>query len=37
MPRIIGLCVALIVGLVMTINAAFMVVSPQSGSGCRVG
>jgi hypothetical protein len=30
MLRIVGLCIAVIVGLVMTINAAFMFVSPRS-------
>jgi hypothetical protein len=30
MLRIVGLCIAVIVGVVMTINAAFMIVSPRS-------
>jgi hypothetical protein len=30
MPRVVGLCIAVIVGLVMAINAAFMVASPRS-------
>lgn len=30
MTRIVGLCVAVIVGVVMTINAAFMLASPRS-------
>lgn len=29
MLRIVGMCIAVIVGLVMTINAAFMVASPR--------
>ena len=28
--RIVGLCIAIVVGLIMTINAAFMLVSPRS-------
>jgi hypothetical protein len=30
MLRIVGLCIAVVVGVVMTINAAFMLVSPRS-------
>jgi len=30
MPKILGLCVAVIVGLVIMINAAFMLASPRS-------
>jgi hypothetical protein len=30
MLRIVGLCIAVVVGLVMTINAAFMLASPRS-------
>lgn len=30
MLRIVALCVAIVVGLVMTINATFMVASPRS-------
>jgi hypothetical protein len=30
MPRMLGLCIAVIVGLVMMISAAFMLASPRS-------
>jgi hypothetical protein len=30
MLRIVGLCIAIVVGLIMTINAVFMLASPQS-------
>lgn len=30
MLRIVGLCIAIAVGLIMTINAAFMLASPRS-------
>ncbi len=30
MIRIVGLCIAIVVGLVMTVNAAFMLASPRS-------
>lgn len=30
MTRIVGLCIAIAVGLIITINAAFMLVSPRS-------
>lgn len=30
MLRIVGLCIAILVGLVMTINAAFMLASPRT-------
>lgn len=30
MLRIVGLCIAILVGVVMTINAAFMLASPRS-------
>ncbi len=30
MLRIVGLCIAVVVGVVMTINAAFMLASPRS-------
>lgn len=29
MSRIIGLCIAIVVGVLMTINSAFMLVSPR--------
>jgi hypothetical protein len=30
MLKIVGLCIAIVVGLIMTINAAFMLASPRS-------